>query len=83
MEGGGRAYEEICSEASGRVTNVMGTEEDISIIFRDGITVISSACSTVKGDSRRAEKLGGGGLHSGGGLGLPNSSLKSLCSSRQ
>ena len=72
---GGICTEEItisCSEGSGSVTKVIGTEEDpMSIMFKEGTTVISAACSTVR-EGSIVEKLGGGGLLSGGGFGFPN-----------
>ena len=55
----------------------------VAMEMDDGTTVISSADSAVRKSLNMVEMGGGGGLFSGGGFGLPCSSLTSLCMSRQ
>lgn len=72
---------------SGTLTSVIGTESEgpgwcmfmnVIILSAAGMMVISSPDSTEKALSRTEVMGGGGGLFSGGGLGLPNSSSVSL-----
>ena len=54
-----------------------------SVISVMGIMVISSADSKASVLSKVMEGVGGGGEHSGGGQGFPNSSFTSRCITRQ
>ena len=77
----------LSCEGSGTLTSVIGTESEgpgccmfmnAIMLSAAGIMVISSPDSTEKALSRTEVMGGGGGLLSGGGLGLPNSSSVSL-----